>query len=208
MKVVISKLIENSTCSWCEKQAKETVVASPDAQSFAVNSTAAFVLDYTIDGSGNIALDAVASTGGPARWGQIDSASAGTTASAALFNTAFSLTYSGTANALLTNDPNHGNAGTGAVLSTQAQSNSNALESGESITFTVGGTATAVAGFSLDLTSFSYDLRLANGGSSFGVEDTSGTVIEQLIPNTHMLWIEIMRNTLLFVGLLLTFCPL
>ena len=28
MKVVISKLIENSTCSWCEKQAKETVVAT------------------------------------------------------------------------------------------------------------------------------------------------------------------------------------
>jgi hypothetical protein len=36
----------------------------------------------------------------------------------------------------------------------------------------------------LDLVSFSYDNRLANGQSSFGVADTSGTVIEQLIPNT------------------------
>ena len=159
---------------------------SPVAQNFAVNSTAAFQLDYSIDGTGSVSLNAVASTGGPARWDQIDNASAGTTASVALFNTSFTLTYSGSANALLAYTPNYGNAGTGAVLSTQGQSNSNVLENGESITFTVSGTATAVSGFSLDLNSFSYDLRLANGGSSFGVEDTSNNVVEQLIPNTSL----------------------
>lgn len=159
---------------------------SPTTQNFAVNSTAAFQLDYTIDGSGNVSLDAVASTGGAARWNQIDNASAGSTVSSALFNTSFTLTYSGTANAILTYTPNYGTAGTGAVLSTQGQSNANVLESGESITFTVSGTATVVPGFSLDLNSFSYDLRLANGGSSFGVENTGGTVIEQKIPNTSL----------------------
>ena len=159
---------------------------SPGTQNFNVNATAAFKLDYTIDGSGNVSLDSVASTGGGARWNQIDNASAGTTTSSSLFNTAFTLTYSGTANALLTYTPNYGTPGTGSVLSTQGQANSNVLENGESITFTVSGTSTAVAGFSLDLNSFSYDLRLANGQSSFGVEDTSNNVVEQLIPNTSL----------------------
>ena len=159
---------------------------SPGAQNFAVNSTAAFQLDYTIDGSGNVSLDSVASTGGGARWNQIDNASAGTTTSAALYNTSFTLTYSGSANALLTYTPNYGNAGTGSVLSTKGQSNQNVLENGEFITFTVSGTSTAVAGFSLDLNNFSYDLRLGNGGSSFGVEDTSNNVVEQLIPNSSL----------------------
>jgi hypothetical protein len=159
---------------------------SPDAQDFAVNATAAFQINYSIDGSGNVSSDAVASTGGGARWNQIDNATAGTTASAALFNTSFTLTYSGSANALLTYNPNYGNAGTGAVLSTQGQGNSNILENGEFITFTVSGTATAVSGFALGLTDFSYDLRAANGFSSFGVNDTSGTIVEQLIPNTSL----------------------
>lgn len=159
---------------------------SPGTQNFNVNATAAFKLDYTIDGSGNVSLDSVATTGGGARWNQIDNASAGTTTSSSLFNTAFTLTYSGTANALLTYTPNYGTPGTGSVLSTQGQANSNVLENGESITFTVSGTSTAVAGFSLDLNSFSYDLRLANGQSSFGVEDTSNNVVEQLIPNTSL----------------------
>lgn len=159
---------------------------SPDTQTFAANAATGFALNYTIDSVGNIALDAVFVTGGGARWDQIDNASAGTTTSSELFNTSFTLTYSGSANAFLTYSPNYGNAGTGAVLSTQGEGNANALESGEFITFTVSGTATQVSGFALDLVNFSYDLRIANGGSSFGVEDTAGTVIEQTIPNTSL----------------------
>jgi arylsulfatase A-like enzyme len=157
---------------------------SPDAQNFAVNSTAALTLTYTIDGTGGIALNANATTGGGARWNQIDNSAAGTTSSASLFGTSFVLTYSGSENAILTNKTNYGNAGEGSYLSTQGQGNAHALENGEFITFTVSGTATAVSGFSLDLVDFSYDNRLGNGGSSFGVEDTNGTIVEQLIPNT------------------------
>ncbi len=157
---------------------------SPDAQSFAVNAATSLTLTYTIDASGGIALDANAPGGGAARWNQIDNATAGTTSSAALFGTAFTLTYSGSANPLLTNKTDYGNAGSGSYLSTQAQGNVHALENGEFITFTVSGTATAVSGFALDLVDFSYANRLANGGSSFGVEDTTGTIVEQTIPNT------------------------
>ncbi|NDV61568.1 PEP-CTERM sorting domain-containing protein [Puniceicoccales bacterium CK1056] len=161
---------------------------SPDAQSFAAAGAASLALNFTIDGSGNIALDAVAlgSGGGaasPARWNQVDNATAGTTTAAALYNTSFTLTFSGSAAPSL-NFPSYDNAGSGAVLVTQGEGNATALESGEFVTFSVSGTATAVTGFSLDLANFSYGRRLANGGSSFGVEDTSGTVIEQLIPNT------------------------
>lgn len=159
---------------------------SPDTQGFAANAATGFALNYTIDSVGNIALDAVFSSGGGARWNQIDNASAGSTTSSELFNTSFTLTYSGSANAFLTYNPSYNIAGTGSVLSTQGEGNVNALENGEFITFTVSGTSTQVSGFSLDLVSFSYDLRIANGGSSFGVEDTSGTVIEQLIPNTSL----------------------
>ena len=159
---------------------------SPDAQAFSVNSTANFSITYTIDGSGSIASDAIFDTGGVARWDQIDNASAGTTNASALFNTSFTLTYSGSADAILTWPTDYGNAGTGSVLSTKAQGNANALENGEFITFTVSGTSTAVSGFALNLVDFSYDNRLANGGSSFGVEDTTGTVVEQLIPNTSL----------------------
>jgi hypothetical protein len=156
---------------------------SPDAQTFVSATTAALTLNYTIDGSGNIAL--VADDGGasPARWNQVSNATAGSTSSAALFNTAFALTYSGSANAILNYSPIYDNAGTGSVLATQGQGNTAALENGESITFTVSGTATAVSGFSLGLVDFSYDNRLGNGGSSFGVNDTFGTVVEQLISN-------------------------
>ena len=157
---------------------------SPGTQGFAVNSTAALTLTYTIDGTGGIALNANATTGGGARWNQIDNSAAGTTSSASLFNTAFTLTYSGSANAILTNKTNYGNVGTGSYLSTQGQGNGNALENGEYIAFTVSGTATAVSGFSLDLVDFSYANRLQNGGSSFGVEDTTGTIVEQTIPNS------------------------
>ena len=155
---------------------------SPDTQNFAVNSTGAFQLDYTIDGTGNVSLDSVASTGGAARWNQIDNSSAGTTTSSSLFNTAFTLTYSGSANAILTTSANYGNAGSGSVLSTQGQSNQHALEDGESITFTVSGTATAVAGFSLGLDEVYLDNRLGNGSSSFGVETTSTNFVEALVP--------------------------
>lgn len=34
MKVVISALKENGTCSWCEKQAKETVIATMEGGLF------------------------------------------------------------------------------------------------------------------------------------------------------------------------------
>ena len=157
---------------------------SPDAQNFAVNSTAALTLTYTIDGTGGIALVADAGGTSPARWNQVSNAAAGSTASASLFGTSFVLTYSGSANAFLTNKTNYGNLGTGSYLSTQGQGNGNALENGEYITFTVSGTATAVSGFSLDLVDFSYANRLGNGGSSFGVEDTTGTIIEQTISNS------------------------
>jgi hypothetical protein len=157
---------------------------SPDAQGFAVNSTAALTLTYTIDGSGGIALNANATTGGGARWNQIDNSTAGTTSSASLFGTSFVLTYSGSANAFLTNKDNYGNVGTGSYLSTQGQGNGNALENGEYIAFTVSGTATAVSGFSLDLADFSFANRLQTGGSSFGVNDNSSNFIERKIPNT------------------------
>lgn len=159
---------------------------SPATQNFAVAATSSLALNYTIDGSGNVSLVADAGGASPARWNQVSNASAGTVASAALHNKAFTLTYSGSANAILNYNPAYNNAGTGAVLATQGQGNASALENGEFITFTVSGSATLVAGFSLDLNSFSYDLRLANGGSSFGVEDTSGFVIEQSIPNTSL----------------------
>ncbi|MBT7960010.1 MAG: PEP-CTERM sorting domain-containing protein [Akkermansiaceae bacterium] len=159
---------------------------SPTTQSFASAATSTLALNYAIDGSGNVALVADSGGASPARWNQVSNSSAGTTSSLALFNTAFTLTYSGSANAILNYNPPYNNAGTGAVLATQGQGNASALENGESITFTVSGTATAVPGFSLDLNSFSYDLRLGNGGSSFGVEDTSSFVIEQLIPNTSL----------------------
>ena len=157
---------------------------SPGALSFARNAATSLTLTYTIDGSGGIALDANAPGGGAARWNQIDNATAGTTSSAALFGTAFTLTYSGSANPFLTWPTDYGNGGAGSVLSTQGQGNAHALENGEFIAFTVSGTATAVSGFSLGLVDFSYDNRLANGGSSFGVEDTTGTIVEQTIPNT------------------------
>jgi|TARA_B110000908_G_C10200219_1_gene424949 hypothetical protein len=160
---------------------------SPDAQGFAVNSTAALTLTYTIDGTGGIALNANATTGGGARWNQIDNSAAGTTSSASLFNTAFTLTYSGSANAILTNKTNYGNVGTGSYLSTQGQGNGNALENGEYIAFTVSGTATAVSGFSLDLVDFSFANRLGTGGSSFGVNDNSNNFIERKIPNTSLI---------------------
>ena len=161
---------------------------SPTTQSFASAGAATLELNYTIDGSGNVSLDSVAklangNDSSPARWNQIDNASAGTVASAALYNTSFTLTFSGSADPFL-NFPSYDNTGTGAVLVTQGQGNLTALESGEFVAFTVSGSATLVTGFALDLTSFSYGNRLANGGSSFGVQDTSGTVIEQLIPNT------------------------
>lgn len=159
---------------------------SPDAQNFAVNSANSLTLTYTIDGSGNIALNANAPGGGPARWDQIDNTSAGTTSASALFGKSLILTYSGSANPSLTWPSDYGNAGSGSLLSTQAQGNMNALEDGEFITFTASGTATAVAGFALNLSDFSYDNRLANGQSSFGVEDTAGNVVEQLIPNTSL----------------------
>jgi hypothetical protein len=159
---------------------------SPDAQNFVVNAATALTLTYAIDGSGNIALNAAAPGGGAARWNQIDNGSAGTTSSSALFGTTLILTYSGTAAPILTWPVNYGNAGSGSVLSTQGQGNANALENGESITFTVSGSATLVSGFSLNLVDFSYDNRLANGGSSFGVEDTDGNVVEQKISNTSL----------------------
>ncbi|MDG2013011.1 MAG: PEP-CTERM sorting domain-containing protein [Pirellulaceae bacterium] len=160
---------------------------TPGAQGFANAGAASLALDYTIDGAGNVSLDAVALGAGggaasPARWDQVDNASAGTVAAVALFNTDFTLTFSGSANPILAY-PSYGTAGTGAVLATQ-QGNVTALENGEFAAFTVSGSATLVSGFSLNLNSFSYDNRLANGQSSFGVEDTSGTVIEQTIPNT------------------------
>ena len=158
---------------------------SPTTQNFAAAATSSLALNYTIDGSGNVSLVADAGGASPARYNQVSNAGAGTTASVALFNTAFTLTYSGSANAIL-NYTSYDNAGTGGVLATQGQANPRALENGESITFTVSGSATLVSGFSLDLNSFSYDLRLAHGSSSFGVEDTSSTVIEQLIPNTSL----------------------
>ena len=157
---------------------------SPDDQGFVTANTVALTLNYTIDGSGDIALVADAGGESPARWNQVSNAAAGSTASASLFGTSFVLTYSGSANAFLTNKTNYGNLGTGSYLSTQAQGNGNALENGEYITFTVSGTATAVSGFSLDLVDFSYANRLGNGGSSFGVEDTTGTIIEQTISNS------------------------
>ena len=161
---------------------------SPGPQNFAAAGAATLELNYSIDGAGNVSLDSVAklsngNDASPARWSQVDNASAGTVASAALYNTSFTLTFSGSANPIL-NYPSYPSSGTGAVLVTQGQGNATALESGEFVAFTVSGTATAVTGFALDLNSFSYDNRLANGQSSFGVEDTSGTVIEQLIPNT------------------------
>jgi hypothetical protein len=163
---------------------------SPAAQSFASAAASTLALNYTIDGSGNIQLDAVALTGAggdasPARWNQLDNASAGSTTSTDLYNTSLTLTFSGSALPILNYNPTYDNAGTGSILATQ-EGNQNALEDGEFIAFTVSGTATAVSGFKLDLVDFSYDLRLANGQSSFGVQDTSGTVIEQLIPNTSL----------------------
>ena len=162
---------------------------SPDSQNFATASAASLSLNYTIDGSGNVLLDAVALQGNgnsssPARWNQVDNSNAGTTDAASLFNTSFTLTYSGSADALL-NYPSYDNAGSGAVLVTN-EGNNKGLEDGENVAFTVSGTATSVSGFALNLNSFSYDNRLANGQSSFGVQDTNGNVIEQLIPNTSL----------------------
>ena len=159
---------------------------SPGVQGFATAANAALTLTYTIDGTGGIALVADAGGTSPARWNQVSNAAAGSTASASLFGTSFVLTYSGSANAnaFLTNKTNYANVGTGSYLSTQGQGNAHALESGEYIAFTVSGTATAVSGFSLDLVDFSYANRLGNGGSSFGVEDTTGTIIEQTISNS------------------------
>ena len=153
---------------------------------FASAGAATLELDYVIDGSGNISLTTVALTSGggaasPARWGQVDNAIAGSTSDAALFGTSLKLTYSGSANPIL-NYPSSGYT-TGSVLATQ-QGNTAALESGEFVAFTVSGTAADVPGFSLNLVDFSYANRLANGQSSFGVEDTDGTVIQQLVPNT------------------------
>ena len=161
---------------------------SPGAQNYANATAASLALNYSIDGTGNVSLDAVAlgSGGGaasPARWNQIDNGSAGTVASADFYNTACTLTFSGSSIASLAYQPTYGTAGTGAVLATQ-QSNVAALENGEFVSFTVSGSTTSVAGFRLNLADFSYDNRLANGQSSFGVEDSNGTVIEQLIPNT------------------------
>lgn len=161
---------------------------SPDAQNYANAVAASLALNYTIDGAGNVSLDAVALTSGggnasPARWNQVDNASAGTVASSDFYNTEFTLTFSGSGNAILAYQPTYNNAGTGSVLATQ-QGNVAALENGEFVSFTVSGSATLVSDFALNLESFSYDNRLANGQSSFGVEDTNGTVIEQLIPNT------------------------
>lgn len=159
---------------------------SPDTQTFATAPAFSLTLNYAIDGVGNIALDAVALDNGsnpasPARWDQVDNASAGTTAVSALFNTSFALTFSGSETPIL-NFPSSGYT-TGAVLAT-SEGNASALENGEFVTFAVSGSATAVSGFQLDLVNFSYDNRLSNGQSSFGVEDSAGTVIEQLIPNT------------------------
>ena len=99
---------------------------SPGTQNFAVNTSDSLTLTYSIGGTGVIALDANAPGGGAARWDQIDNATAGTTADAALFNTAFTLTYSGSANSILAYEPSYGIPETGAVLSTQ-QGNINAL---------------------------------------------------------------------------------
>lgn len=160
---------------------------APDAQSFASAGAATLELDYVIDGSGNISLTTVALTSGggaasPARWGQVDNAIAGSTSATALFGTSLKLTYSGSAAPIL-NYPSGGYTN-GAVLVTQGQGNATALESGEFVAFTVSGTAADVPGFALNLVDFSYANRLANGQSSFGVEDTDGTVIQQLVPNT------------------------
>ena len=159
---------------------------SPDTQNFAAANAVSLVLNYTINESGAISLGAVALTSGgdaasPARYDQLDNTTAGTTSVAALFNKSFALTFSGNANPSL-NYPSSGYT-TGSVLVTQS-GNATALESGEFVTFTVSGTAADVPGFSLNLVDFSYGNRLANGQSSFGVEDTNGTVIEQLVPNT------------------------
>jgi hypothetical protein len=161
---------------------------SPAAQNFASAAAASLTLNYEINGTGNVSLDSVALTSGggaasPARYDQIDNASAGTVASAALYNTSFALTFSGSSSPIL-NYTSYNNAGTGAILAVPG--GNIALETGEFVAFTVSGSATLVSGFSLDLTSFSYDLRIANGQSSFGVQDTSGTVIQQLIPNTSL----------------------
>ncbi len=160
---------------------------TPGTQSFANAGAASLVLNYSIGATGNVSLDAIAllSGGGPAspaRWNQVDNASAGTVALTAFYNTEFTLTFSGSASPILAY-PSYGTAGTGAVLATQ-QGNVAALENGEFVAFTVSGSATAVSGFRLNLVDFTYDNRLANGQSSFGVEDTKGNVIEQLIPNT------------------------
>lgn len=155
---------------------------SPDAQALATAAAPSLALNYTIDGSGNVSLVADVAGASPARWNQVSNASAGTVASAALYNKAFTLTYAGSAAAILNYTST---STTGAVLATQ-QGNQLALENGEFIAFTVSGSATAVSGFTLDLTSFSSDLRLVNGGSSFGVHDTSGTVVQQLISNTSL----------------------
>ena len=154
---------------------------------FASAGAATLELDYVIGGSGNISLTTVALTSGggaasPARWGQVDNAIAGSTSATALFGTSLKLTYSGSANPIL-NYPSGGYTN-GAVLVTQGEGNATALESGEFVAFTVSGTAADVPGFALNLVDFSYANRLANGQSSFGVEDTDGTVIQQLVPNT------------------------
>ena len=60
------------------------------------------------------------------------------------------------------------------------------MEDNENDTFTVSGTATSASDFPLNLNSFSYVYRLANSQSSLGVEDTIGTAIEKLIPNTSL----------------------
>ena len=163
-----------------------SVDLSPSTNTFANAPASTLELNFNIDETGSISVDAVAldalgNSTSPGRWNQIDNLNAGTTSSSALFNTSFKLTLAGSGGPILAYPSDAGKS----VLAT-AESNSTALENGEFVRFTVSGTATAVQGFSLDLTSFSYDNRLGNGQSSFGVEDTSGTFIEQLIPNTSL----------------------
>jgi len=140
-----------------------------------LRNLATITLNYTIDDTGNVTLDASTSNGGavPTEIPNYWDGAAGTVSVASLYNTSFSLTGVSTLGGYIASlGPNLG-------LGIQGGDNTRIdQQGGEIMTWTYAG----VAGSSLNFTGLDFANRLANGASKWLLTDSDTSVVTDIKP--------------------------
>jgi len=142
-----------------------------------LNGLQPLTLDFSVDGAGNVSLDASTASGNAAIISAVDAwdGAVGTISEASLFGTSFTLLGVTGGPGLVVTGNDTGILGISGQAAARIDNNGT-----EVLTFNASGLG---AGAVLDIKTMSYGFRAANGSSNVRVVDTD-TTYDTLIPNT------------------------